>query len=79
MPWRSHPTRFGGFATLPTAKPKAAAEPERTIRDYRFKGALINGHIQGRYLDDKFFWPIFDRSEVLNVPICVHPTNLQSQ
>jgi hypothetical protein len=53
---RSHPTRFGGFATLPTADPNgAAAELERAIRDYGFKGALINGHIQGRYLDDKFF------------------------
>ena len=53
---RSHPNRFGGFATIPTADPDAAAgELERTIHDYGFKGALINGHIQGRYLDDKFF------------------------
>jgi uncharacterized protein len=72
---RRHPTRFAGFATLPTADPSAAAaELERTIRDYGFKGALINGHIQGRYLDDKFFWPIFERAEVLSVPIYLHPT-----
>ena len=72
---RSHPTRFGGFATLPTADPNAAAaELERTIRDYGFKGALINGHIQGRYLDDKFFRPIFERAEALGVPIYLHPT-----
>lgn len=72
---RSHPTRFGGFATLPTAGPNAAAaELERTIRDYGFKGALINGHIQGRYLDDQFFWPIFERAEALHVPIYLHPT-----
>jgi predicted TIM-barrel fold metal-dependent hydrolase len=72
---RTHPTRFGGFATLPTADPNtAAAELERTIDDYGFKGAVINGHIQGRYLDDKFFWPIFERAEALNVPIYLHPT-----
>jgi predicted TIM-barrel fold metal-dependent hydrolase len=72
---RSHPTRFGGFATLPTADPHAsAAELERTIRDHGFKGAVINGHIRGRYLDDKFFWPIFERAEALNVPIYLHPT-----
>src|SRR5580692_6205337 len=72
---RTHPTRFGGFATLPTADPNAAAaELERTIRDYGFKGALINGHIQGRYLDDKFFWPIFERADALGVPIYLHPT-----
>ena len=72
---RSHPTRFGGFATLPTADPTAAAdELERTVRDCGFKGALINGHVRGRYLDDPFFWPIFERAEGLNVPIYVHPT-----
>jgi hypothetical protein len=72
---RSHPTRLGGFATLPTADPSAAAaELERTISDYGFKGALINGHVRGRYLDDEFFWPIFQRAEALNVPIYLHPT-----
>jgi len=72
---RSHPTRFGGFAALPTANPDAAvAELERTIHDYGFKGAVINGHIQGRYLDDKFFWPVFERAEALHVPIYLHPT-----
>jgi uncharacterized protein len=72
---RRHPSRFAGFATLPTAAPEAAAdELEHTIRDYGFKGALINGHIQGRYLDDQFFWPIFERAEALQVPIYLHPT-----
>jgi len=72
---RKHPSRFAGFATLPTAAPdKAAAELERTVRDYGFKGAMINGHVRGRYLDDKFFWPIFERAEALSVPVYVHPT-----
>jgi predicted TIM-barrel fold metal-dependent hydrolase len=72
---RNYPTRFGGFATLPTADPDAAAaELGRTIHDYGFKGALINGHIQGRYLDDAFFSPIFECAEALNAPIYLHPT-----
>jgi uncharacterized protein len=72
---RNHPTRFGGFATLPTADPAAAAdELERAVREYGFKGALINGHIRGRYLDDKSFWPIFERAVALDVPIYLHPT-----
>jgi predicted TIM-barrel fold metal-dependent hydrolase len=41
---RRHPDRFAGFAALPTASPEAAAdELERTIGEYGFKGALING------------------------------------
>ncbi len=72
---QKHPSRFAGFAALPTAAPDAAvAELERTVRDYGFKGALINGHIRGRYLDDKFFWPILERAEALHVPIYIHPT-----
>ena len=47
---------------------------ERTIRTYGFKGALINGHIRGRYLDDPFFWPILERAEALQVPLYLHPT-----
>jgi uncharacterized protein len=69
-----HPSRFGGFAALPVAKPdRAAEELERRVSS-GFKGAVINGHHRGRYLDDKFFWPILERAESLNVPIYLHPT-----
>jgi predicted TIM-barrel fold metal-dependent hydrolase len=72
---KKHPTRFAGLATLPTAVPdKAAAELERTARQSGFKGTLINGHVRGRYLDDKFFWPILECAEQLNVPVYMHPT-----
>ncbi len=70
-----YPNRFLGFATLPMGDPQAAAgELERTVRDHGFVGALINGHVNGRYLDDKFFWPVFESAETLGVPIYLHPT-----
>src|SRR5580658_5791385 len=69
-----YPDRFLGFATLPMLDPAAAArELERTVREQHFVGALINGHINGRYLDDKFFWPVFECAESLDVPIYLHP------
>jgi predicted TIM-barrel fold metal-dependent hydrolase len=68
-----YPDRFLGFATLPMLDPAAAArELERTVRDLGFVGALINGHVNGRYLDDKFFWPVFESAEALGVPIYMH-------
>jgi uncharacterized protein len=70
-----YPDRFLGFATLPMGDPQAAAvELERTVGDHGFVGALINGHVNGRYLDDQFFWPVFESAETLGVPIYLHPT-----
>lgn len=72
---KKNPTRFAGLAALPTAAPdKAAEELDRNVRQNGFKGAIINGHNRGRYLDDKFYWPILERAEALNVPIYLHPT-----
>ncbi len=72
---RKHPDRFAGLAALPTLMPdKAAAELDRCVRQCGFRGALINGHSRGRYLDDPFFSPIFESAVALNVPIYLHPT-----
>ena len=72
---KTYPGRFAGFAALPTADPeKAAAELERCVTKLRFKGAMIHGHQQGRFLDDRKYWPIFERAEALEVPIYLHPT-----
>ncbi|MGH3376202.1 MAG: amidohydrolase family protein, partial [Actinoallomurus sp.] len=72
---RQWPDRFAGFAAIPMAAPDAAAkELGRTVDEYGFKGALINGHVQGRYLDDEFFWPVLECAEALGVPLYLHPT-----
>ncbi len=71
----AHPDRLAAFATLPTAAPREAAdELERAVTELGFKGALINGHSRGEFLDDRKFWPIFERAARLEVPIYLHPT-----
>jgi predicted TIM-barrel fold metal-dependent hydrolase len=71
-----HPDRFAGFAALPTADPKGAAdELERTVTKYNFKGAMVHGLTNGLFLDDKRFWPIFERAAALDVPLYFHPAN----
>jgi len=73
---RAHPDRFAGFAALPTPDPKAAAdELERAVTKLGFKGAMIMGLSRGnRFLDEKPFWPIFERAQGLDVPIYLHPS-----
>jgi len=71
---RARPDRFAGFAALPTANPKAAAdELERTVTKLGFKGAMIMGTTRGRFLDGREFWPIFERAAALDVPVYLHP------
>src|SRR5215831_14764089 len=72
---KKYPKRLAAFAALPIAAPeKAADEFNRRVRREGFKGALINGHTRGRYLDERFFSPVLERAEALNVPIYLHPT-----
>jgi uncharacterized protein len=71
---RRFPDRFSAFAALPMADPsEAVAELDRCVTELGFKGALINGHIRGCYLDDPFFSPVLRRAEELGVPLYVHP------
>lgn len=71
----AHPARFAGFATLPTPDPAAAAaELERAVSGLGFRGAMVNGHTRGRFLDDQAYWPVLERAEGLGVPVYLHPT-----
>ena len=70
-----HPTRFRGFAALPTAAPEAAAdELERCVKDHKFVGAMVHGLTNGEFLDLPKYWPIFARAEALDAPIYFHPS-----
>jgi predicted TIM-barrel fold metal-dependent hydrolase len=71
---RRHPRRFAAFAALPTADAaQAADELERCVDKLGFKGAMVHGPTNGVFLDDRRFWPIFERARALDVPIYVHP------
>ena len=72
---KAHPDRLGSFAALPTADPAAAVkELERAVTKLGMKGALINGHTRGSYLDDRKYWGLFECAQALDVPIYLHPT-----
>ena len=72
----AHPDRFGGFATLPTADPvAAAAELERAVTELGLAGAMVNSTLGSNdaFLDEPGFAPLLERFERLDVPLYLHP------
>ena len=71
---KRHPGRYSGFATIAAQDPgNAARELKRAVKDLGLVGVKINSHVQGEYLDDTKFWPIFEMAEKLEVPVYLHP------
>jgi 2,3-dihydroxybenzoate decarboxylase len=72
---RHNPDRFSGLAAVaPQSPAEAAKELERGVKNLGLKGAIINSHTQGEFLDDPKFWAIFEAAEALDVPVYIHPT-----
>lgn len=69
-----YPTRLAGLAVLPVNVPDAAAkELERAVSELGLKGGIISGTINGQFLDQAKFDPIFAAAAKLDVPLYLHP------
>ena len=71
-----HPDRFDGWAFLPMQDPgAAAAELRRGVRELGLSGGHIASNVNGRYLNEPEYAPIFEAALELDVPLFVHPAN----
>jgi predicted TIM-barrel fold metal-dependent hydrolase len=71
---KAHPRRLAGFASLPMKDPVAAAkELERCVQTHSFTGAMLDGTVDGVFLDAPQFLPVFEAAVALGVPIYLHP------
>lgn len=71
---RAHPDSFQGFAALATTDPaQAAGELQRAVTQLGLNGAMIFPRSQGRTLEHRDFWPIFEAAAALNAPLYLHP------
>jgi hypothetical protein len=69
-----YPTRFQGFATLPTAAPEEAArELERGVIRLGLMGSMLCGRTREKNLDHPDSFPIFETAARLGVPLFIHP------
>jgi 2,3-dihydroxybenzoate decarboxylase len=72
-----HTRRYAGFAHLPLQEPQVAAdELARCVEQLGFKGAMVNGHTNGRYLDEEMYFPFWERVQALQVPVYLHPSDV---
>jgi 2,3-dihydroxybenzoate decarboxylase len=70
------PDRYSGFAHLAMQDAVAAAdELERSMRELKFCGAMINGHTNGQYLDDPALAPFWERADALGTIVYIHPAD----
>ena len=71
---RRHPDRFSGLTAIAPQDPAAAAtEIERGANELGFKGVIVNSHVDGEYLDNPRFWPVFEAADAMDTPIYLHP------
>lgn len=71
---QTHPDRFVGTIQLPMQAPELAVrELERAAKLPGMRAVYLATHINGRNLDDRAFWAVYECCEALELPIFLHP------
>ncbi|MGU3432594.1 amidohydrolase family protein [Actinomycetes bacterium M1A6_2h] len=74
------PTRFEGFATLPTPDAQASAdELRRCVTELGFMGAMLNGRTGSCNVDHPDYEPMWEAAADLRCPIYIHPQLPQNE
>jgi aminocarboxymuconate-semialdehyde decarboxylase len=70
----AHPTKLRGAIMLPMqASQLAMEELERAARLPGMCCVYMALHVNGLNLDDRSFWPVYERLADLKLPLCLHP------
>jgi aminocarboxymuconate-semialdehyde decarboxylase len=67
--------RFTALASLPLTCESSVIlkELDRSINDLELNGVIIGGNVDGVPLDDRRFWPLYEKLDDLDVPVFLHP------
>jgi aminocarboxymuconate-semialdehyde decarboxylase len=70
----AHPDRFIGLATVALQDVDlAVAELDRAVRTQGLRGVQIGSNIAGKNLDERKFWPFYEKAQELGTLIFMHP------
>jgi aminocarboxymuconate-semialdehyde decarboxylase len=73
---RERGDRFAALATLPLNDPAASvAELERAFDELGFRGVMLYSNVNGVALDDKRFWPLYEKADRLGAVCSIHPNS----
>lgn len=67
------PDKFAALAAIAPQDPASAAKELERAVSLGLRGAVINSHTKGAYLDEPRFRPILEAAQALDVPIYIHP------
>jgi len=73
---KKHPDRFLGAAILPTQDIGASLDEAQRCMENGFHTLFLKTNQGGKNFEDYDFWPIYDYAEKNDIPIILHPTNL---
>jgi aminocarboxymuconate-semialdehyde decarboxylase len=72
---KKYPKNFQALAMLPLIDTKLALkELDRAILDLGLKGMCMLTNVAGKTSDSDFLLPVYERAQILEVPIFIHPT-----
>ena len=72
-----HPKRFTALGTLPLQDADLACkEMERCVRELRLPGVQIGSNVNGRNLDDRELFSVFEAAQDLDAAVFVHPWDM---
>jgi aminocarboxymuconate-semialdehyde decarboxylase len=75
---RRYPNRYVGTVTLPMQDiGLAAAEVRRGITQLGHKAVLLPTNVDGAYMGDRKFWPLWEANRALDVPVFIHPEGIR--
>lgn len=71
--------RFLGLGTLPMQDVNLSIKELQRLKSIGIKGVEIGSHVEDKNLDDKYFFPLWEAAQDLDMAIFVHPWDMMGQ